>query len=81
MGLFGRDEKDPKEPAKDPLKDYRPTETRPQVFEPRTAAPPTAQVHLQPQPVNEHCRSACLRHDCPLRAACEEPTPAQGGRQ
>jgi cytoskeletal protein CcmA (bactofilin family) len=51
MGLFGRDEKDPKEPAKDPLKDYRPTETRPQAFEPRTSSPPTAQVHLQPQPV------------------------------
>src|SRR5262245_17357917 len=48
MGLFGRDEKDPKEPAKDPLKDYRPTETRPQTFEPKTQP---AQVHLQPQPV------------------------------
>ncbi len=35
MGLFGRDEKDPKEPAKDPLKDYRPPEYRPQPFEPK----------------------------------------------
>ena len=37
MGLFGRDEKDPKEPAKDPLKDYRPPETRPQAFEPKAS--------------------------------------------
>ena len=51
MGLFGRDEKDAKDPAKDPLKDYRPTETRPQAFEPRMSPPPTPQVHLQPQPV------------------------------
>jgi len=49
MGLFGRDEKDPKEPAKEPLKDYRPTEARSQTFEPKTSQP--AQVHLQPQPV------------------------------
>jgi cytoskeletal protein CcmA (bactofilin family) len=51
MGLFGRDEKDPKEPAKDPLRDYRPTEVRPQALEPRTSSAPPAQVHLQPQPV------------------------------
>src|SRR5258705_9320971 len=47
MGLFGRDEKDPKEPAKDPLKDYRPPEYRPQPFEPKTqpqaaAVPPSS---------------------------------------
>ena len=50
MGLFGRDEKDPKEPAKDPLKDYRPTEARPQGYDPKTSSPPPVQVHLQPQP-------------------------------
>jgi cytoskeletal protein CcmA (bactofilin family) len=33
MGLFGRDDKDPKEPAKDPLKDYRPADHRPQVLD------------------------------------------------
>jgi len=57
MGLFCRDEKDPKEAAKeaprDPLNDYRPiehrpTDVRPQAFEPKPVAPP-AQVHLQPQ--------------------------------
>ena len=64
MGLFGRDEKDPKEPAKeplkesgkDPLKDFRPVEHRPQPFEPKPI--PAAQVHLQPQnlvaPPKEH---------------------------
>lgn len=64
MGLFGRDEKDPKEapkeplkdPAKDPFKDYRPPlEHRPQAFEPKPAPPP---VHLPPQnvvaPAKEH---------------------------
>ena len=51
MGLFGRDEKDPKEPGKDPLKDYRPTEAPRQVLEPRTSSLTPAQVHLQPQPV------------------------------
>lgn len=50
MGLFGRDEKDPKEPVKDPLKDYRPTEVRPQPFEPKTS-PAALQVHSQPPPV------------------------------
>jgi len=58
MGLFGRDEKDPKEApkepskefSKDPLKDYRPLEHRPQPFEPKPAAP-AAQAHLQPQSV------------------------------
>ena len=38
MGLFGRDEKDPKEPAKDPLRDYRPAENRSQAFETKTAS-------------------------------------------
>ena len=60
MGLFGRDEKDPKEagkePTKDPLKEYRPVEHRTPPFEPKPAPP--AQVHLQPQnvipPVKEH---------------------------
>ena len=50
MGLFGRDEKDPKEPAKDPLKDYRPAENRPQSFEPKTD-PKTVtmgQAHVTP---------------------------------
>jgi cytoskeletal protein CcmA (bactofilin family) len=48
MGLFGRDDKDQKEPAKDPLKDYRP-ENRSQGSEPKAAfsgpvqaAPPQA---------------------------------------
>jgi cytoskeletal protein CcmA (bactofilin family) len=58
MGLFGRDEKDPKELAKDPLKEYRPTgETRSQGFEPKPS-PPQPQAHLQSQlgtaPVKEH---------------------------
>ena len=52
MGLFGRDEKDPKEAAKDPLKDYRPPEHRPQPFEPKPPPPPPpAQVHLEPKPL------------------------------
>jgi cytoskeletal protein CcmA (bactofilin family) len=46
MGLFGRDEKDPKEPAKDPLKDYRPAENKSQSFEPRTV--PAGQTHAAP---------------------------------
>jgi cytoskeletal protein CcmA (bactofilin family) len=46
MGLFGRDEKDPKEPAKDPLKDYRPAENKPQSFEPKTVT--VGQVHAVP---------------------------------
>jgi cytoskeletal protein CcmA (bactofilin family) len=58
MGLFGRDEKDPKESAKDPLKDYRPTgETRSQGLEPKTSSP-QPQAHLQSQlgtaPAKEH---------------------------
>jgi len=48
MGLFGRDEKDPKEPAKDPLKDYRPPEYRPQPFEPKVQ-PPTSAMPSLPQ--------------------------------
>jgi cytoskeletal protein CcmA (bactofilin family) len=48
MGLFGRDEKDPKEPAKDPLKDYRPAENKSQSFDPKPVA--TGQTHVvQPQ--------------------------------
>ncbi len=39
MGLFGRDEKDPKDAQRDPLKDYRPQETRPTVVEAKSPAP------------------------------------------
>jgi cytoskeletal protein CcmA (bactofilin family) len=39
MGLFGRDDKDLRESSKDPLKEYRPTETRSQGFEPRSSSP------------------------------------------
>jgi cytoskeletal protein CcmA (bactofilin family) len=46
MGLFGRDEKDPKEPAKDPSKDHRPQEHRPQTFEHK----PQAQTATNPPP-------------------------------
>jgi len=61
MGLFGRDEKDPKEPAKDPLKDYRPLEGRQQSFEPKTvmgqapitAPQPSAATAAKESPVSE----------------------------
>jgi cytoskeletal protein CcmA (bactofilin family) len=46
MGLFGRDEKDPKEPAKDPLKDFRPAENKSQSFDPKTVT--TGQAHAAP---------------------------------
>ncbi len=45
MGLFGRDDKDQREPAKDPLKDYRP-ENRSQASEPKAAS--SGQVHSVP---------------------------------
>jgi cytoskeletal protein CcmA (bactofilin family) len=38
MGLFGRDDKDAKEPAKDPLKDYRPADHRPHTLDPKATA-------------------------------------------
>ena len=61
MGLFGRDDKDPKEPAKDPLKDYRPPDHRPQSFEPKpapqAAAPTPAPVTLKEPTVLEKERS------------------------
>jgi cytoskeletal protein CcmA (bactofilin family) len=44
MGLFGRDDKDQKEPAKDPLKDYRPENRT--AFEPKTASPGQVQAVL-----------------------------------
>ena len=43
MGLFGRDDKDQKEPAKDPLKDYRP--------ENRTAFEPKTEPRVPPAPL------------------------------
>ena len=46
MGLFGRDEKDPKEPAKDPLKDFRPAENKSQSFDQKTVT--TGQAHAAP---------------------------------
>ena len=46
MGLFGRDDKDPKEPAKDPLKDYRPADHRPQALDPK----PTPMAAPTPPP-------------------------------
>lgn len=49
MGLFGREDKDPKEPAKDPLKDYRPPDHRPQPFEPKPH-PPTQAAPIAPAP-------------------------------
>jgi cytoskeletal protein CcmA (bactofilin family) len=49
MGLFGRDDKDQKEPAKDPLKDYRPE--RSPVPEPKPAS--SGQLHAAlPQAVS-----------------------------
>ena len=45
MGLFGRDDKEQKEPAKDPLKDYRP-ENRLQGSEPKVAS--SGQVQAAP---------------------------------
>ena len=38
MGLFGRDDKDAKEPSKDPLKDYRPADHRPHTLDPKATA-------------------------------------------
>ncbi len=46
MGLFGRDEKDPKEPVKDPLKDYRPAENKAPSVDARAGSP--AQFHAVP---------------------------------
>ena len=46
MGLFGRDEKDPKEPAKDPLRDFRPAESKPQSFDPKPVS--MGQTHAAP---------------------------------
>src|ERR1041384_7573280 len=53
MGLFGRDDKDPKEPAKDPLKDYRPPDYRPQPFEPKPHPPTQAAPIAPPSPPRE----------------------------
>jgi len=46
MGLFGRDERDPKEPAKDPLKEHRPAESKPQSLDPKTVT--MGQAHTAP---------------------------------
>lgn len=51
MGLFGRDEKDSKDAAKDPLKDYRPQDYRPQTPESKPPQP-HAQAHAAAQPAS-----------------------------
>lgn len=46
MGLFGRDDKDPKDAQRDPLKDYRPQEPRPTFVEAKPQPmPPSAKEH------------------------------------